>query len=66
MLVVYLQIVINNDSHKKTIIFKMKHTNKKLKNQSKVVKAFFTGSNITKYSGINTFESIGLLQFPLK
>jgi hypothetical protein len=32
----------------------MKNTNKKLKNQSKVVKASFTGSNITKYSGLNT------------
>lgn len=32
----------------------MKNTNKKLKNQSKVVKASFTGSNITQYSGLNT------------
>jgi hypothetical protein len=32
----------------------MKNTNKKLFNQSKVVKASFTGSNITKYSGLNT------------
>jgi hypothetical protein len=32
----------------------MKNTKKKLFNQSKVVKAFFTGSNITKYSGLNT------------
>jgi hypothetical protein len=32
----------------------MKNTKKKLKNQSKVVKASFTGSNITKYSGLNT------------
>jgi len=32
----------------------MKNTNKKLKNQSKVVKASFAGSNITKYSGLNT------------
>ncbi len=32
----------------------MKNTNKKLKNQSKVVKASFTGSNITRYSGLNT------------
>jgi hypothetical protein len=30
----------------------MKNTNKNLKNQSKVVKASFTGSNITKYSGL--------------
>jgi hypothetical protein len=32
----------------------MKNTKKKLNNQSKVVKASFTGSNITKYSGLNT------------
>lgn len=32
----------------------MKNTNKKLNNQSKIVKASFTGSNITKYSGLNT------------
>lgn len=32
----------------------MKNKNKKLMNQSKVVKASFTGSNITKYSGLNT------------
>jgi len=32
----------------------MKNTKEKLKNQSKVVKASFTGSNITKYSGLNT------------
>lgn len=32
----------------------MKNTKKKLKNQSKVVKSSFTGSNITKYSGLNT------------
>jgi len=32
----------------------MKNTKKKLLNQSKVVKASFTGSNITKYSGLNT------------
>jgi hypothetical protein len=32
----------------------MKSTKKKLKNQSKVVKSSFTGSNITKYSGLNT------------
>jgi len=32
----------------------MKNTKKKLNNQSKVVKAYFTGSNITKYSGLNT------------
>jgi hypothetical protein len=32
----------------------MKNRNKKLKNQSRVVKASFTGSNITRYSGLNT------------
>lgn len=32
----------------------MKNTKKKLLNQSKVVRASFTGSNITKYSGLNT------------
>ena len=32
----------------------MKNTNKKLTNQVKIVKASFTGSNITKYSGLNT------------
>lgn len=32
----------------------MKITKKTLKNQSRVVKSSFTGSNITKYSGLNT------------
>jgi hypothetical protein len=32
----------------------MKNTKKKLNSQSRVVKATFTGSNITKYSGLNT------------
>lgn len=32
----------------------MKNTKKKLKNQSKVVKCSFTGSNITRYSGLNS------------
>jgi hypothetical protein len=32
----------------------MKNTKKYLKNQSKVVKSSFSGSNITKYSGLNT------------
>ncbi len=32
----------------------MKNTKKKLNAQSKVFKASFTGSNITKYSGLNT------------
>jgi len=32
----------------------MKNTKKKLKGQSGVVKCSFTGSNITKYSGLNT------------
>jgi len=38
----------------KTITFRIKNTKKKLINQSKVVKASFTGSNITRYSGLNT------------
>ena len=32
----------------------MKNTKRKLNNQAKVVKASFTGSNITKYSGLNS------------
>ena len=32
----------------------MKITKKTLKNQSRIVKSSFTGSNITKYSGLNT------------
>ncbi len=32
----------------------MKNTKKKLNGQSKVVKASFTGNNITRYSGLNT------------
>jgi len=32
----------------------MKNTKKKLNGQSKIVKASFTGSNITKYAGLNT------------
>jgi hypothetical protein len=32
----------------------MKNTNKKLNNQVKIVKASCTGSNITKYSVLNT------------
>ena len=38
----------------KNITFKMKNTKKKLIGQSKIVKASFSGSNITKYSGLNT------------
>lgn len=45
-----LQIKIST----KNITFRMKNTKKKLKGQSKVVKHSFTGSNITKYSGLNT------------
>ena len=40
----------------------MKNTKKKLNNQSKVVKASFTGSNITKYSGLNTVAKYMNLQ----
>ena len=32
----------------------MKNTKKKLNSQSIIVKASFSGSNITKYSGLNT------------
>lgn len=32
----------------------MKNTKRKLNGQTKVVKASFTGSNITKYAGLNT------------
>ena len=32
----------------------MKNTKDKLKNQSRIVKSSFTGSNIIKYSGLNT------------
>jgi hypothetical protein len=32
----------------------MKNTKEKLKNQARTVRATFTGSNITKYSGLNT------------
>jgi hypothetical protein len=32
----------------------MKNTKKKLKGQSRIVKSSFSGSNITKYSGLNT------------
>ena len=34
----------------------MKNTKKKLNGQSKIVKASFTGSNITKYAGLNTVK----------
>jgi hypothetical protein len=54
MLITYLQVVTNKDKNKKTITFEMKNTKKKLNSQSKVVKASFTGSNITKYSGLNS------------
>jgi len=33
----------------------MKNTKKKLNSQSRVIKATFTGSNITKYSGLISF-----------
>lgn len=38
----------------KDITFRMKNTNKKLNCKTKVVKASFTGNNITRYSGLNT------------
>jgi len=54
MLIVYLQVVTQRKIHKKNITSRMKNTKKKLKGQSRVVKATFTGNNITKYSGLNT------------
>ncbi len=45
---------LHNKVSTKNITLKMKNTKKKLKGQSKVVKHSFTGSNITKYSGLNT------------
>ena len=44
----------------------MKNTKKKLKNQSKVVKSSFTGSNITKYSGLNTVAKYMNRQYIVK
>jgi len=44
----------------------MKNTKDKLKNQSKVVKSSFTGSNITKYSGLNTVAKYMNRQYIVK
>ena len=44
----------------------MKNTKKKLKNQLKVVKCSFTGSNITKYSGLNTVTKYMNRQYIVK
>jgi len=49
-------ISLQNKVSTKNITFRMKNTKKKLKGQSKVVKHSFTGSKITKYSGLNTVE----------
>jgi hypothetical protein len=38
----------------KNTTFRMKNAKKKLNGQSNVVKASFTGNNITRYSGLNT------------
>ena len=38
----------------KNITFRMKNTKKKLINQSEIIMSSITGSNITKYSGLNT------------
>jgi hypothetical protein len=55
MLIAYHQIVTDkNKSKKQFASWRMKNTKKKLNNQSRVVNASFTGSNITKYSGLNT------------
>jgi hypothetical protein len=53
MQIAYIKNVKKNKKQK-NIIFRMKNTKRKLNNQAKVVKASFTGSNITKYSGLNT------------
>ena len=45
---------LHNEVSTKNITLKMKNTKKKLKGQSKVVKHSFTGSNTTKYLGLNT------------
>ena len=52
ILIAYLQVV-KNIIKAKAITFGIKNSNKKLKTQLKVVKASFTCSNITKYSGLN-------------
>jgi len=44
----------------------MKNTKKKLNSQSRVVKATFTGSNITKYSGLNTAAKFMNRQYIVK
>ena len=55
MFFAYLYSKFRHKKHKqKNITFRMKNTKKKLNSQSKIVKASFTGSNITKYSGLNT------------
>ena len=41
----------------------MKNTKEKLKKQSKVVKYSHTGSNITKYSGLNTVTKYMIRQY---
>jgi len=46
--------VLKQKTQTKNITFRMKNTKKKLISQSKIVKASFTGSNITKYAGLNT------------
>jgi hypothetical protein len=51
-LFIFKSLQIKNKT--KNITFRMKITNKKLNDQSKVVKASFTGNNITRYSGLNT------------
>ena len=53
ILIAYFQVVTSKNSAK-NITFRMKNTKKKLNNQSKVVKASFTGNNIAIYSGLNT------------
>jgi len=46
--------VLKQKHKQNNITFRMKNTKKKLISQSKIVKVSFTGSNITRYSGLNT------------
>ena len=55
ILIAYLQVVTQKRFDKKlSASWRMKNTKKKLNSKSKVVKNSFSGSNITKYSGLNT------------
>ena len=55
ILIAYIQVVTQKRFDKKlSASWRMKNTKKKLNSKSKVVKNSFSGSNITKYSGLNT------------